>query len=90
MAERNFRAMLEEKWAQQKFLCVGLDPEFEKIPEHLKGNGVHHALLAFNRAIVDATKDIVCAYKPNSAFYEAHGDIGWDVMREPIQYIREQ
>jgi orotidine-5'-phosphate decarboxylase len=86
---RNFRKLIDAKWQQKKFLCVGLDPDFEKIPAHLRGHGVHDALLAFNRAIIDATKDIVCAYKPNSAFYEAHGDIGWEVLRETIQYIRE-
>lgn len=90
MADRDFRAMLEATWDEQKFLCVGLDPDIEKIPESLRQLGVHHALLVFNRAIIDATKDIVCAYKPNSAFYEAQGDIGAQVLRETIMYSHEQ
>jgi orotidine-5'-phosphate decarboxylase len=87
--ERNFRALLEETWAQQKFLCVGLDPDYERIPEHLKGGSVKEALLSFNRGIVDATHDIAGSYKPNTAFYEAFGSIGWEVLHETIQYIRE-
>ncbi len=86
---RNFRDMLEKNWAAGKFLCVGLDPDFEKVPEHLKRHGIHDALLAFNRGIIDATADIAGSYKPNTAFYEAYGDIGWEVLRETIQYIRE-
>lgn len=87
---RDFRELLEKNWSQQKFLCVGLDPDYEKVPEYLKQDGAHNALLAFNRGIIDATKDIAGSYKPNTAFYEAHGDIGWEVLRETIQYIHEQ
>lgn len=87
MAERNFRDLLEHNWSEQKFLCVGLDPDYEKIPEHLKADGMHDALLAFNREIIDATKDIAGSYKPNTAFYEAYGDMGWEVLRETIEYI---
>ena len=89
MAERNFRELLEAQWEQGKFLCVGLDSEYEKIPEAARQGGVGETIVAFNRAIIDATKDIVCAYKPNSAFYEAHGDEGCKAMRATIQYIRE-
>ncbi|MSU73852.1 orotidine-5'-phosphate decarboxylase [Candidatus Kaiserbacteria bacterium] len=89
MAERNFRQLLEAQWEQGKFLCVGLDSDFEKIPEAARQAGVGETILAFNRAIVDATKDLVCAYKPNPAFYEAHGDEGWKALRATIQYINE-
>jgi len=89
MAERNFRELLEAQWEQGKFLCVGLDSEYEKIPEAARQAGVGETIVAFNRAVIDATKDIVCAYKPNSAFYEAHGDEGCKAMRETIQYILE-
>jgi len=87
---RNFRALLDAGWDQNKFLCVGLDSDLEKIPSHLREEGVREALVAFNRAIVDATKDIVLAFKPNTAFYEAHGDDGFAALRETIQYIHEQ
>jgi orotidine-5'-phosphate decarboxylase len=87
---RNFRDLLEARWAEGKALCVGLDPDFEKIPESAKRPGIRETFVAFGRAIVDSTCDLVCAFKPNSAFYEAHGDEGWKALRETIQYIREK
>lgn len=89
MNGRNFRKLLEAQWEQGKFLCIGLDSDYEKIPEAVQQAGVGETIVAFNRAIIDATKDLVCAYKPNSAFYEAHGDEGWNALRATIQYIIE-
>lgn len=89
MAERNFRELLEVQWGQGKFLCVGLDSDFEKIPEAAHIDGTRETMVNFNRAIVDATKDVVCAFKLNSAFYEAHGDEGWQALRATIQHINE-
>ena len=86
---RSFRELLEAKWQEEKFVCIGLDSDPEKIPESAQKEGVRETIVAFNRAIIDATKDIVCSYKPNPAFYEAHGDEGWEALRETIQYIRE-
>lgn len=86
---RNFNELLHGQWAQKKFLCVGLDSALEKIPDHLRGAGTREAIVSFNRGIIDATKDLVCAYKPNPAFYEAHGDEGWKALRETIQYIHD-
>jgi orotidine-5'-phosphate decarboxylase len=90
MAERNFTELLKSQWAQGKFLCVGLDPDYEKIPESARVGGVTETLIAFNRAVIDATKDIVCAYKPNAAFYEVHGDEGMAALRETILYAHDQ
>lgn len=70
-------------------MCVGLDSEPEKIPESARGATVRETIVNFNRAIVDATKDLVCAFKPNPAFYEAHGEEGWSALRETIAYIQE-
>ncbi|MDO8576150.1 MAG: orotidine-5'-phosphate decarboxylase [bacterium] len=89
MNDRNFRNLLEAQWEQGKFLCVGLDSDFEKIPEAIRQAGVGETIVAFNRAIVDATKDVLCAFKLNTAFYEAHGDEGWKALRETIQYIHD-
>ncbi|OGG79813.1 orotidine 5'-phosphate decarboxylase [Candidatus Kaiserbacteria bacterium RIFCSPLOWO2_01_FULL_54_13] len=89
MGPRNFRELLEAKWDEKKFLCIGLDSELEKVPEAAQKEDTRTTLVAFNRAIVDATKDIVCAYKPNPAFYEAHGDEGLAALRETIFYILE-
>ena len=89
MAERNFRQLLETQWEQGKFLCVGLDSDLDKIPQSAHIDGTRESIVYFNRAIVDATKDLVCSYKPNPAFYESHGDEGWKALRETIQYIHE-
>jgi orotidine-5'-phosphate decarboxylase len=89
---RNFRELLGAKWDEGKFLCVGLDSCLEKIPNAAHspvGGGTRETIVAFNRAIIDATHDLVCAYKPNSAFYEAHGDEGFAALRETIAYINE-
>ena len=93
MNDRNFRQMLEAQWFRGNFVCVGLDSEFGKIPEsaHVGGNEceVHegNTIVAFNHAIVEATKDIVCAYKPNAAFYEAHGAEGIAALHRTISDI---
>ena len=61
-------------------LCVGLDPDPEKMPAKM-------GILEFNKAIIDATADIVCAYKPNFAFYEAAGNEGMDALKKTVEYI---
>lgn len=67
-------------------VCVGLDPDLTKLPAAIaKGP---RPLLSFNKAIVDATADLVSAYKPNSAFYEALGADGIEQLRETIAYIQ--
>lgn len=66
-------------------LCVGLDTDPEKIPPHiLKQND---PVYQFNRAIIDATHDLVAAYKPNLAFYEALGNEGWFILKKTVDYI---
>jgi len=93
MNDRNFRQMLEAQWSRGNFVCVGLDSEFGKIPESARVGGnecaVHegNTVVAFNRAIVEATKDLVCAYKPNTAFYEAHGAEGIAALQRTIADI---
>ncbi|HIE17134.1 MAG TPA: orotidine-5'-phosphate decarboxylase [Dehalococcoidia bacterium] len=63
----------------KSLLCIGLDPDPELMPEV--------SLLEFNKAIVDATVDLVCAYKPNLAFYEALGIDGLSVLQKTIEHI---
>src|SRR5579872_4162718 len=68
-------------------LCVGLDPVLEKLPKHLlKSN---YPFFAFNKEIIDATHDLVCCYKPNSAFYEALGEKGIGELKKTCDYIRK-
>ena len=72
--------------AHDSLVCVGLDPEVERFPAHLRDRP--DAILAFNRAIVDATADLACAYKPQIAHYAAVG--AEDQLQDTIRYIRER
>lgn len=80
--------LIEQIKGKRSFLCVGLDTDPKKIPAHL-GSGPD-AMLAFNKVIVDHTKEFAVAYKPNTAFYEAHGPDGWRVLQETIAYIPDE
>lgn len=70
---------------KKSFLCVGLDTDINKIPQHLLK--FENPILEFNKQIIDATKEYCVAYKPNIAFYEALGSKGWDILEETIKYI---
>lgn len=72
-------------FAKGSYLCVGLDTDPLKLPAHLKDK--KEGMLLFNKAIIDATKDYCVGYKINTAFYEAHGVAGWQVMEETAKYI---
>ena len=69
-------------------VCVGLDSDFDKLPESVKQK--EFPQFEFNKAIIDATHDLVCCYKPNSAFYEARGDRGVKELKMTCDYIREK
>lgn len=88
---RNFNDLLQAQWEKKHFVCLGLDPEFAKLPRCIQES--HHspasAQLAFCKSIIDATHDVVCAYKPNSAFYEAYGSSGLETLKEIIAYIQQ-
>ena len=70
---------------KQSYLCVGLDTDITKIPKHLLPEA--DPVFAFNKAIIDATKDLCVSYKINTAFYEALGVKGWQAMEKTVQYI---
>lgn len=89
MVARNFQKLLEGRWKLGNFLCVGLDSELEKIPESARKATVRETVVSFNKEIINATKDLVCAFKPNPAFYEAQGEEGWTALQETINYIIE-
>jgi len=72
-------------FSKKSYLCVGLDTDPKKIPVHLRSRP--DGVLQFNKAIIDATKDHCVAYKINTAFYEAQGAKGWEVMQETEAYI---
>ncbi len=76
------------KAAQERansWLCVGLDPDYARFPHGLSGHP--KAVFEFNRAIIEATRDLVCAYKPNLSFYLAQGSAGVDALAETIAVI---
>ncbi len=70
---------------KKSFLCVGLDPDLDKIPSHLLE--LEDPIFEFNKAIIDATKDLCVAYKPNIAFFERYGIKGWQSLQKTIDYI---
>ena len=91
MTDKNFIELLKKKWKSKKFVCVGLDSQYDKIPEMVKkGVGVKEAIEKFNREIIDATNDLVCAYKPNVAFYEAGGTEGLKALVATTSYIHKK
>lgn len=84
----NFLQKLEKTIEKNNsLLCIGLDSDIAKIPPHLQSE--NDPLFIFNKAIIDATSDLVCSYKLNLAFYEARGINGASEMKKTINYIRE-
>lgn len=77
--------LIQQIKQKNSYLCVGLDTDITKIPKHLLQN--KNAMVDFNKAIIDATKDYCVSYKLNTAFYEALGSKGWDSMEETVNYI---
>lgn len=82
---QNFIEMVERKWNEGKYLCVGLDSELGKIPESVRGFGIS----SFNHEVIDSTYDLVAAYKPNFAFYEAQGVEGIEALVKTVRYIKD-
>ena len=83
----NRKELFENIKKKQSFLCVGLDTDIKKIPEHLLGE--EDPIFAFNKAIIDATAPYCVAYKPNLAFYEAFGVKGMISFEKTIKYLKE-
>lgn len=81
------KELIEQIKIKKSFLCVGLDPDLNKIPKHLLKT--EDPIFEFNKAIIDATKDFCVAYKPNLAFYECLGRKGWESLEKTIAYIPE-
>ncbi len=102
VAHQTFMERLRSRWRDaQTLLCVGLDGELERLPpsvlggqtgflsldDERAGSGVEGSLVTFHQAIIDATADLVCAFKLNSAFFEAHGPAGLRALIRLIAYI---
>ena len=79
--------LIEQIRLKKSFLCIGLDVDLTKIPQHLLA--LEDPIFEFNKAIIDATHDLCVSYKPNTAFYEAYGIKGWQSLQKTINYINE-
>jgi len=77
--------LVEQIFAKQTYLCVGLDTDIARIPKHLQSH--RDAIFEFNRQMIDATKDYCVGYKINTAFYEAEGLKGWEALEKTVNYI---
>jgi orotidine-5'-phosphate decarboxylase len=84
MTTQELIAQIKKK---KSFLCIGLDVDLDKIPSHLLRE--QDPIFAFNKAIIDATHHLCVAFKPNTAFYEAHGLKGWKSLEKTIQYLNK-
>jgi orotidine-5'-phosphate decarboxylase len=83
------KAQLFDQIKQKKsYLCVGLDTDIQKIPKHLLTE--KDPIFEFNRQIIEATHEFAVSYKPNIAFYEAHGSKGWESLQKTLEYIPKE
>lgn len=85
-----FSELLANQFSKQKFVSLGLDPEFSKLPEHLKTSDEVASIRKFLFEIIGSTGDLVGVFKPNSAFFEAHGSAGFELLKETVFYIHEK
>ncbi len=80
--------LIDQIKRKKTFLCIGLDPVIEKIPAFL--HQYADPVLEFNKRIIDATKDLCVAYKPNAAFYESRGIKGWQSLTDTYKYLPKE
>lgn len=80
----NRQELIKQIKSKKSFLCVGLDPDTDKMPASLNGD-----LFEFNKQIIDVTAPYCVAYKPNLAFYEAHGLKGYEAYEKTVEYIKK-
>ncbi len=81
------KQLIQQIFTKRSFLCVGLDTDIKKIPQHLLKE--EDPIYAFNRAIIDATAPYCVAYKPNLAFYECYGLKGMAAFEKTISYLKQ-
>jgi len=83
----NREELIHQIKSKRSFLCIGLDTDIKKIPNHLLDSD--DPVFEFNKQIIDSTKDLCVAYKPNIAFYESLGVSGWNSLQKTLDYIPE-
>lgn len=82
----NKQKLIEQIRKKNTFLCVGLDPDVDKLPKHILEE--EDPIFEFNCEIIDATADYCIAFKPNTAFYEAYGLSGISSLERTLKYIK--
>jgi orotidine-5'-phosphate decarboxylase len=101
MNKPSFNELLKKKWDEGKFVCIGLDTDYSKLPDSVKSEwkdtkpewqpetdlSIEAAIYSFNKTIIDSTHDLVCAYKINIAFYEPSAQT-WEAMLNTFYYIQ--
>jgi len=81
----NYQELWQAIQTKKSYLCVGLDSDISKIPQKFLKEKT--PILAFNKYIIEETSDFAVAYKINTAFYEALGATGWEIMQKTLEYI---
>ncbi len=84
----SFVELLKQGWQETKFLCVGLDTDYRKLPTTFQKLSVTEGIYQFNKAIIDATAEYCLAFKPNTAFYEGYGIAGMEALQKTNEYLR--
>ncbi|WP_256012383.1 orotidine-5'-phosphate decarboxylase [Desertivirga xinjiangensis] len=82
------KQLIEQIKSKKSFLCIGLDTDIKKIPQHLLD--AEDPVFEFNRHIIDATKDLCVSYKINTAFYESRGVKGWESLIKTWKYLPKE
>ena len=83
----NRKQLVEQIFSKKSFLCVGLDTDISKMPQHIAE--MEDPIFEFNKAIIDATADYCVSYKPNLAFYEAYGVKGLVAFEKTVDYLKK-
>lgn len=84
----NQQQLFEQIQRKKSFLCVGLDTDIQKIPQHLLDTS--DPMFSFNKEIIDATAEFTVAYKPNLAFYESQGSKGMISLEKTVSYVKSK
>ncbi len=89
MSQKTFTDKLNAQWLMKRFLMIGLDPDFSRLPISVTMNvSPEEAVFNFNKAIIDATHDLVLGYKAQNAFYEALGEAGHRALKRTSDYLK--
>lgn len=83
-----YQELVNQYKRKSTLLCVGLDTDISRLPRHILNED--DPVFEFNKQIIEATADYCIAYKPNLAFYEAHGSKGWESLQKTIEYIPKE